>query len=83
MNEENILKMKWSKRDNCLKVWFPRSCDGQLLYSAFSDKLIYSHIKARDGSRFPFETENLKNELESRGYDITTLKFEIKLKTEL
>lgn len=72
--------MKWSKRDKCLKVWFPRSCDGHFLYSVFSDRLIYSHDKAIQRNPFPFDVENLQKELESRGYDITTLKFEIKLK---
>lgn len=80
MNKDITLKIKWSKRDNDFKVYFPKSCDGSFIYSAFSDRLIYSHEKARKGDRFPFETENLINQLEERGYDKTTLKFEIKLK---
>lgn len=80
MNKDITLKVKWSKRENDLKIYFPKSCDGSFIYSAFSDRLMYSHKKALKGDRFPFETENLLKQLEERGYDKTTLKFEIKLK---
>lgn len=80
MDKDITLKLKWSKRDNDFKVYFPKSCDGSFLYSAFSDRLLYSHEKALKGDRFPFETENLIKQLEERGYDKTTLKVEIKLK---
>lgn len=82
MSKEDTLKMKWSKRENSFMIYFPKSCDGSFLYHAFSDRLIYSQEKATQGNRFPFDVENLIKELEKRGYDKTTLKFEIKLKIE-
>ena len=81
--QENILSVKWSKRHNDFMINYPRSSDGRLIADALlSDQLRYC-ISDKDRP-YPhnYTVENLKKELEERGYDLTTLKFSIKLKEQ-
>lgn len=61
------LTYKWSKRHKDYLINYPAKCDGHLLYGFFEG---YTPVK-----------EFLK-ELEERGYDLKTMKFEIKQKEE-
>lgn len=65
------LKVKWSKKENDFLISFPRSCDGSLI-----NDYLFNHQYWYD-SRMK---KSLKDELEERGYDLTTIKFSIKLK---
>lgn len=80
---ENILKLYWSKKENDLMVQYPRSCDGALIFHHFGDVLKWGGINGKDKGWMNFEEFNLIKELVERGYDKTTLKFEIRLKDEL
>lgn len=80
--KRNVLSVRWSKRQNGFIINFPRSCDGSLICSVLlSDRLMY-RLPVLSDKKYPFnyEKENLKEELEKRGYDLTTLKFSIELK---
>jgi hypothetical protein len=59
------LTYKWSKRENDYLINYPRKCDGHLLYGFFEGCMGVKEFLA---------------ELEKRGYDLKTLKFEIKEK---
>jgi hypothetical protein len=57
-------------------------CDSHLLYGAFSCKrleLVYGDERLREGAPYKFGP-SLLEELEARGYDLTTIKFSIELK---
>ncbi len=56
------LTYKWSKKEKDFIIHYPRSCDGHLLFGFFEG---YTNVK------------EFFKELEQRGYDLTTLKFEI------
>jgi hypothetical protein len=58
------LAYKWSKRHKDYLIHFPTRPDGRLLYGFFESDSAKEFLK----------------ELEARGYDLTTLKFEVKLK---
>lgn len=61
------LRVSWSKREQDLMFHFPtRKCDGALLYHALNTTEVH-------------QGRSLVEELEARGYDISTLKFSIKL----
>ena len=67
------LKVKWSKKENCLLYYFDKySSDGSTLCDFFE----------RITSKFTCDGKEraLQNELIARGFDITTLKFSIKRK---
>jgi hypothetical protein len=66
------LRARWSKREKDILISFPSKPDGHLLQ-------IYLNCErySFDGTIMP----SLVKELESRGYDITTLKFSIQRKT--
>lgn len=69
------LKVKWSKKENALLYYHPRTSDGSVLNEFFE----YLTTDATcDGKR-----RNLRDELIARGYDIKTLKFSIDLKKEV
>jgi hypothetical protein len=57
------LSARWDKRENDILISYPRSCDGHLLYSALCHGF--------DGG------VALVDELQARGYDITTLRFSV------
>lgn len=61
------LSAKWSKKENDLLHSFPSKADGHLLYGFFA-----GYVKCNE----------FKKELEQRGYDINTLRFEVKLTSE-
>lgn len=58
------------KEDDIMFSWSKRPQDGHMIYSAFS------YVKGLNSKTFV-------EELESRGYDLTTLKFSIKYKEKL
>lgn len=82
--KETTLKIRWSKRENDFIIQYPRRCDGAFLDTKlFSRKLIYDYLKYIKGDPRPYNEEvDFIEELERRGYDKTTLRFEIKLKTD-
>ena len=64
----NRLLAKWSQKEKALLYFFPQKSDGGMLASAFEqDKLLLG--------------KTLVQELELRGYDITTLRFHIDRKS--
>lgn len=69
MSKTKKLTAKWSKKDNDIVFDYASKIDGRLLYHAFCI------VKITDD-------KNLTDELESRGYDITTLRFSISKKQE-
>ena len=80
--KENVLSVKWSKRLNDFIIHYPRRCDGALITSALlTDRLLYC-IPSMSDKPYPYNwnKENLKEELERRGYDLTTLRFSVELK---
>lgn len=67
----DILKVNWSKKENDFMIHYPRSCDGNLIQDfLFGKRYAFNGIKEKD----------IREELEKRGYDLTTLKFSIKRK---
>ena len=70
------LKARWSKKEKDILFSFPRSCDGHYLHHIFSKK------NERDTFSTKFPPLSFLEDLEARGYDIKTLKFEIQLKNE-
>jgi hypothetical protein len=85
MEKERILKVKWSKRENDFLVYYPRRCDGALIQQKlFTEQMLFDFDKYKDAIRMPYKMEeNFINEVERRGYDKTTLKFEIRLKSDV
>lgn len=67
---ENTLKIKWSKREHDLLCYYPRRCDMALFFNWLGNAR-YNPISKKWDKSF-------RQELEERGYDIKTLKFEIK-----
>lgn len=94
----NKLKIKWSKREKDFIIYYPRSCDGSLISEllkpwkflilktfkdgwkepSYKEEVSYSSLS---GSYAVMEMDWLK-ELDRRGYDLTTLTFEISLKKD-
>lgn len=65
--EPPALRVRWSKRErDLLFLWDKYPPDGHLLYGAF--------CVGTDGER------SFAKELEARGYDLTTLRFQIRRK---
>lgn len=80
---DRILKVRWSKKENDLLITYPRRCDGALIYYLFGDILRWSGIEGKDKGWLNYETFNFLKELKERGYDLTTLKFEVRLKSDV
>lgn len=81
---ENKLSVIYDKRQKDFVVKYPRRCDGGLAM----DHLVGDILKYKipdDETRCPFNwrSTNFIKELESRGYDTTTLKFSIELKSTI
>lgn len=73
--KETTLAAKWSKREKDVMFYYPGSkSDGHLLHCFFSYART-SFTEMQDP-----KSKSLLDELEARGYDITTLKFSIKKK---
>ena len=72
------LTLRYDKRMNDFRIVFPEGQDGHLLfYHLLSDKLQYGEDKKNNT---PYTKYNFAEDLESRGYDLTTLKFSIEKK---
>lgn len=72
--KNNKLLCRWDKTENDLKFWFPRKCDGSLLNHHLCGKRV-EPLMMNDYKWI----HSFTDELEKRGYDITTLRFEIDL----
>ncbi len=80
------LRVVWSEKEQDFMVYYPRSCDGHFIHSAFLSKRIVSLFEDpkedcykklyTEGNRKYFEWDLFKD-LKSRGYDLTTFKMEI------
>ncbi len=82
----NKLSLIWDKRQKDFVVKYPRRCDGALIMSVIvSDNLKWCLPDNADNKSYPYNwiKENLREELEKRGYDLTTLKFSIELKDKI
>jgi hypothetical protein len=77
--DENILKIRYSKKEKDFLIYYPNRPDGALIQNhILGDILMWGGINNIDKERYNYESFNLKEELERRGYDLKTLKFEIK-----
>jgi len=81
---KNKLSLIWDKKQKDFVVKYPRNCDGSLvLYHLLTDVPHYS-IEKEFKKDFPYrEWYNFKKDLEERGYDIKTLRFEVTLKEKI
>lgn len=68
--DPNTLSMSWSKREKDLLINYPSKPDGHLLHVRLNAPRFYGHE----------ELPSFVQELEARGYDITTLRFSVKRK---
>lgn len=84
MGKYNIdkLSLVWDKRQKDFVVKYPRRCDGALLNSHICEDILKHVMPSEKDPPFNFKTFCLVDELEKRGYDITTLKFSVELKKE-
>jgi hypothetical protein len=72
------LRARWSKRERDILYSYPRhGSEGAILHHHFS---ILRDPELRVADYYRPAGKTLIEELEARGYDITTLKFSIKLK---
>lgn len=79
------LTLSYNKGKKDFIVAYPRKCDGNLILNKIlGDVLEWGGIseEGRQRGYLNYERCNLKEELDKRGYDITTLKFSIELKKE-
>jgi len=73
--------LSYNKAQRDFVVSYPRVADGNLILNKIiGDHLLFNLNKQAEGNYYAFDIFNLKEELEKRGYDITTLKFSIDLK---
>ena len=80
-HNERKLSLIYDKRQKDFVVKYPLRCDGALiLHWIINEKLLWDLDKATKGELPCFRAESLKDELEKRGYDLSTLKFSIELK---
>jgi hypothetical protein len=75
------LIVRWDKRQNDHVVSFPRKCDGHLAYGMFFTPRMKQDFDGKGFNGVNFDPSYAK-ELEARGYDLTTLRFEISPKKE-
>jgi len=68
--DKNKLTLIWSKRENDFLVRYPTKPDGHLVHNLFDGKRYNRFDKTYDDS--------FVDELKKRGYDLKTLRFEIK-----
>jgi hypothetical protein len=87
---ERILKIFWSKKENDFMIQYPRRCDGSFIqFKFFHRQMIFDLIKyntetIRNSNVLPYDKENdFIEELEKRGYDKKSMKFEIRLKDDV
>jgi hypothetical protein len=73
----NKLVVFWSKREQDFLFRYPRSADGHLAYGAFCGE----RMRFAPGQTPPFDFDpSFVKELETRGYDLTTLRFSVERK---
>ena len=84
MSNHNIDKLSiiWDKRQKDFVFKYPRRCDGALIVNYILSNILEHDMNSKKEYPFNFKTFCLKDELELRGYDLTTLKFSIELKKE-
>lgn len=77
------ITLSYNKAQKDFVVAYPRKADGNLVMSHIINNILAFSLEKQSKHEFyAFNTFNLKEELENRGYDITTLKFSIELKHE-
>jgi hypothetical protein len=82
-HDPNKLSVIYDNRQKDFVVKYPRRCDGGLATNHLvGDQLNYRFPFTDSEFSYPnnYELTNFIKELESRGYDIKTLKFSIELK---
>ena len=70
------LTVRWMARFRDYRIFYPRRCDGHLISNA-----LFSKRMGLSGLHGPLE-KSLMEELEARGYDLTTLVFQCQLKKD-
>jgi hypothetical protein len=65
------LSVFWSKRENDFLIRYPRKCDGHLIYGRLMTDFFPKYERG---------DKSFIDELEKRGYDLQSMKFEIRLK---
>lgn len=70
--DPDTLSMRWSKREKDLLINYPSKPDGHLLHCRLNSPRF-------DGDYQPM-LPSFVEELQARGYDITTLRFSVKRK---
>lgn len=76
------LSLIWDKRQKDFVFKYPRRCDGALIVNHIAGDVLKYVMPSEKPAPYNFRKFNLVEELESRGYDITTLKFSVELKPE-
>ena len=71
--KNNVLSARWDKFLGDIRYFFPAKCDGHLLHGMLSMKRYTQH--------HVFDPSFIE-ELEARGYDITTLRFSVEKKDD-
>lgn len=91
-NKETTLHAHWSKRENDIMIYYPNGASGHLLHQVLSTPKLWVLPKDSGGDMKPlygitenpylavFEDKSFLQELESRGYDLTTFRFSIRKK---
>ena len=74
------LSLIWDKRQKDFVVKYPRQCDGNLVMGHIIGDVLKWDLGKVDNNPHNYSIFNLKNELEKRGYDTSTLKFSIEKK---
>ena len=73
---------KYDGRNKDFVATAQNSQDRNLLFYLFGNILRFNLTKYGSKKEMPFDTFNIKEELEKRGYDLKTLKFSIEKKDE-
>lgn len=79
-HNRNKLSVIYDKRQKDFVVKYPRKCDGSLALSHLLCVQMRFDLLKLGRSKLPYETYNFKEDLEKRGYDLSTLRFSIELK---
>ena len=73
------LRYRWSAKLRDFLISYPRSPDGHLVHGIFGCKRLSRDYAGPGAASFAFDPSFI-DELEKRGYDLTTLRFEVRLK---
>ena len=81
--KENKLIVRWDEKEQDFIVFYPRPSDGGLAINHLVGDILKYRIPI-DDYEYPinYDKTNFKDELEKRGYDVKTLRFEISLKEQ-